>query len=296
MGNDISSLRIGNKEYDIQDSDGYVASIRDENYHDTAHRRTTAAVSFSNDGGLHYFLATPTMTGDHPGDNGGIVHMEWDSGNNAGQLFVPNDPAGTVQWRCRKNGTWQAWKALIDDSMIEGIVTDTAKPLLPAWMSVEKDTGYPVWGHKVVVHVEEAGQLAPTIADMLSVDGDLYGETKRGFLDELETVELKTMNLGQWETYDGFVDGLDDLFGQNGSGNAYMHKLLETMKSPGRTAAWSTSARQGRRWRMCTTWPREATRTRCSAHITFLRAKPRSMTTMYGWKSCTTKRTTTSTC
>ena len=92
----------------------YADVLRDPSYYDSYHRRTSANINWA-DGGLHYYLATSSMTEGKPtmGD-GHILHMSWDNGSWEGQLVLPTGATGDMQWRTMNGGTWGGWNTIYD--------------------------------------------------------------------------------------------------------------------------------------------------------------------------------------
>ena len=68
------------------------------------------------DGTVRYFLATSSMsTGKPTSGDAHILHLAWDnSGGWDGQLALPTTDSKHMQWRTQTNGTWGAWKTIID--------------------------------------------------------------------------------------------------------------------------------------------------------------------------------------
>lgn len=81
----------------------------------TSGRRTSGNVSWA-DGGLHYFLATRSMTTGKPAGDGHILHMSWDNGSYEGQFVLPTSSARSLQWRAQNSGTWSSWITVLDSS------------------------------------------------------------------------------------------------------------------------------------------------------------------------------------
>ena len=98
----------------------YSDVLRDPDYHEYSSRRTAGNITFA-DGGLHYFLATASMTdAGRPGGDGFILDGAWDNGYWDQQLFVGSTG---LMWR-KQNGTntWNSW-ATVWDSLNSNLST-----------------------------------------------------------------------------------------------------------------------------------------------------------------------------
>ncbi len=97
----------------------YANAVRDKVYHTSSSRRTSANITFA-DGGLHYYLATASMTTGKPtSGDGHIIHLGWDNGYWDSQIAVPDSSAQSMQWRAQNNSsTWAnaVWKTILDSS------------------------------------------------------------------------------------------------------------------------------------------------------------------------------------
>ena len=93
----------------ITGKSSYADAIRDPDYHDYGTRRTSMDVSY-NDGALHYFLSTSSVTTGRGNGDAFILTCGWDNGPWSGQLSIPNDVNRNLQFRtCDSNG-YTAWK------------------------------------------------------------------------------------------------------------------------------------------------------------------------------------------
>lgn len=103
---------------DTANTANYADATRDPDYHAYANRRTSANVNFGADGGLHYFLATASIT-DSTASEGHIIHCEWDNaaGKYLAQLHISH---GTTGLKRRYTGStadsWSPWITIIDSS------------------------------------------------------------------------------------------------------------------------------------------------------------------------------------
>jgi hypothetical protein len=98
----------------------YADVLRDPVYYTSGSRRSSGNITFA-DGGLHYFLATSSMSAANgkPASDGHILHMAWDNSKYDAQLTLPTSATGAMQWRVQTNGTdasWSPWKTVIDSS------------------------------------------------------------------------------------------------------------------------------------------------------------------------------------
>lgn len=109
-------------------------TLRDPNYHDTTHRRTSANINFSDDAGLHTFLATSAMTEGKPGSDGHIIHADWDN-SNCFQSQLSLNTNGTVQYRTKKTTGWTSWNTL-------AFITDN----VASASKLDDGTAYTAWG------------------------------------------------------------------------------------------------------------------------------------------------------
>ena len=102
---------------DVLDRSKYADAIRDPSHHTTTTRRTSANVQFSNDAGVHSFLATSAMTEGKPSQDSHILHFQWDNGNSyVTQIAIPLGSQG-LQWRPQGSKAWndQPWYRIIDE-------------------------------------------------------------------------------------------------------------------------------------------------------------------------------------
>ena len=98
------------------DTASYADAIRDPVYYTYSSRRSSGNITYA-DGGLHYFLATATMTTGKPAGDGHILHMSWDNGKYDGQLVLPTSDSGSLQWRTQGNADdWEAWHTVLDST------------------------------------------------------------------------------------------------------------------------------------------------------------------------------------
>ena len=97
---------------------GYANAIRDPNYHTYSTRRTSANVHYNADGGLHYFLATGSIT-DNSAPEGHIIHCEWDNAPGAwlAQLLIKHGSNNGLLRRYTQGtaNSWSEWITMLDD-------------------------------------------------------------------------------------------------------------------------------------------------------------------------------------
>lgn len=105
----------------------YCSSLRDPMHHTSTTRRTSANINFDSDAGLHFFLATSSMTTGKPANDSHIIHCEWDNGNAwATQLALPANPLNDIQWRGQDGTVWSAWKTVLDSSNYTKYISTTS--------------------------------------------------------------------------------------------------------------------------------------------------------------------------
>ncbi len=108
----INTGNIASQSVAYSANSGYADVLRDPSYHDYSHRRTSGNLNWA-DAGLHYFLATSTMTEGKPNGDGHVLHMSWDNGSWEAQLSVPSNPSNNMQWRAQYDA-WGAWNVVYD--------------------------------------------------------------------------------------------------------------------------------------------------------------------------------------
>ena len=91
-------------------------------------RKGSANINFSNDAGLHKFLADAGTTVGKPANDAHIIHCEWDNNQSwAAQVALPaNSKAGQrMQYRYQRGQTWTDWESVATVSDLENIDADT---------------------------------------------------------------------------------------------------------------------------------------------------------------------------
>ena len=104
---------------------GYADVLRDPSYHDFNHRRTSANINFNNDCGVHYYLATSSMTTGKPSQDSQILHFTWDNANIYDtQIAIPTGKS-SIQWRPQAGKAWgngQTWIRILDENNYSSIL------------------------------------------------------------------------------------------------------------------------------------------------------------------------------
>ncbi len=139
-----------------------VAVLRDPDYHTyPGGRRPSANISWA-DGGLHYYLATSSMTEGKPSTDGHILHFSWDNSSWEAQLSIPADRNGSPQWRQQEGGAWSSWKTFYHS----GNANNTSTP----WSASTIDSNGVIYSNKY-----NATGNQPGAAFVMNKGGNWFG-------------------------------------------------------------------------------------------------------------------------
>ena len=176
--------------------DLYANGLRDFNNGNNPARRTAGNIEYM-DGGLHYHLATSSMTDSgRPGGDGKIIALGWDNnGHWNSQLYIASsDVAATLAGGHMKlrhqNGSASSWGDWLSVAMTDSNVASATK----------LETARKLWGQNFDGSADVSGDITLTVGANASI-GSAYtvgNPNKYNFITFGNATEGLTYTSGSW--------------------------------------------------------------------------------------------------